>query len=236
MSKRKELQVKRQQRARQQLVIIISAVVLVAVTFIGFSIYQNSRPIGDITPVAKEEFPFQNGKVLGKDDAPVTIQVFSDFQCPYCGIYAREQERQLIDDYVATGQVKFEYRHYIVVDGNVGGSESRMAAEASECASEQGEFWNYHNFVFGNQNGEGKGAYSERRLKAFAEQMGLDTEAFNSCFDTRRYAQDVLTDERLGRSLGINSTPTILVNGKVINNPLDYNEIKQAIAAALAGQ
>jgi len=236
MSKRKELQVKRQQRARQQVVIVIGVVVLVAVAFIGFSLYQNTRPIGEITPVAKEDFPFPDGKALGKADAPVTVQIFSDFQCPYCGLYAREYERQLVDEYVATGQVRLEYRHYIVVDGNTGGSESRMAAEASECANEQGEFWNYHNFVFGNQDGEGKGAFSERRLKAFAQILGLDTDAFNTCYDTRRYAQNVLTDERLGRSLGINSTPTMFVAGKVISNPLDYNEVKQAIAAALAAQ
>ncbi len=236
MSKRKELQVKRQQQARQQLVIIIGAVVLVAVAFIAYSIYISTRPIGDITPVARQEFPFPDGKALGQADAPVLVQIFSDFQCPYCGIYALEYERQLLDDYVATGQVRFEYRHYIVVDGNTGGSESRMAAEASECANEQGEFWNYHDFVFSNQNGEGQGAFSERRLKAFADLMGLDTDAFNTCFDTRRYAQEVLTDERLARSLGINSTPTMFVDGKVINNPLDYNEIQQAIAAALAAQ
>ncbi len=181
MSKRKELQIKRQQRTRQQLVIVIGAVVLVAVAFIGFSIYQNTRPLGEIKTVAKEDFPFPDGKALGQADAPVTVQLFSDFQCPYCGLYALEYERQLVDEYVATGQVRLEYKHYIVVDGNVGGSESRMAAEASECANEQGEFWNYHNFVFGNQEGEGEGAFSERRLKAFAEIMELDTNAFNAC-------------------------------------------------------
>jgi len=65
-------------------------------------------------------------------------------------------ERQLIEQYVATGQVRLEYHHFIVVDGNVGGNESRHAAEASECANEQGRFWDYHAMLFANQEGEGR--------------------------------------------------------------------------------
>jgi protein-disulfide isomerase len=234
MSRRKERQHQRQRRARQQVVLAIGTVVLLAFAGIGFSIYQSTRPIGDIKAVARESFPFPQGKVLGAADSPVTVQLFSDFQCPYCGLYALRHERQLIDDYVAAGQVRLEYRHYIVVDGNVGGRESRMAAQASECAVEQNDFWNYHNLVFANQDGEGQGAFTGRRLKAFAETLGLDTAAFNSCFDSGRYAQAVMSDEQLARSMGVNSTPTMFVNGQRIENPLDYGEIKQAIENALA--
>jgi protein-disulfide isomerase len=234
MSKRKELQLKRQQRARRQRLVIVGAVVLVALVLIGFSVYQNTRPIGEIRAIAKESFPFPDGKALGPAGAPVTIQLFSDFQCPFCGLYARDYERQLIDDYVAAGQARLEYRHYIVVDGNVGGQESRRAAEASECAVEQGDFWNYHNLVFANQDGEGKGAFTDRRLKAFAETLGLDTAAFNACFDSRRHSQAVTSDEQLARSLGVNSTPTMFVNGQRIENPLDYEEIRRVIENALA--
>jgi protein-disulfide isomerase len=138
-------------------------------------------------------------------------------------------ERQLIEQYVATGRVRFEYRHYIVIDGNVGGNESRRAAEASECANEQGQFWNYHAIVFANQNGEGRGAFNDRRLKAFAETLGLNTGAFNACFDSGRMAEAVRADERLARSLGVESTPTLFVNGQRINNPLNFAEIQQAI-------
>jgi protein-disulfide isomerase len=238
MSRRKELQLKREQHARRQRLSIIGTVVLVALGVIGISayqtIYQNTRPIGEIRSVVKESFPFPDGKSLGAAGAPVTIQLFSDFQCPYCGLYARDFERQLIDEYVAAGQVRFEYRHYIVVDGNVGGRESRMAAEASECAIEQNEFWNFHNLVFANQEGEGQGAFSNRRLKAFAETLGLDSAAFNACFDSRRYSQAVTSDEQLARSLGVNSTPTMFINGRRIENPLDYETIKQVIESLLA--
>ncbi len=116
----------------------------------------------------------------------------------------------------------------------MGGSESRDAAEASECANEQDEFWNYHKMVFTNQNGEGQGAFARRRLKAFAETLGLDMSRFNACFDSGRYAADVRADEALGKSLGIQSTPTILVNGRIVDGGADYGVLQQAIEAALA--
>ena len=143
-------------------------------------------------------------------------------------------ERQLIDQYVTTGKVRFEYHHYIVIDGNVGGSESRRAAEASECANEQGAFWDYHAMLFANQQGEASGAFSDRRLKAFAEALQLDTGKFNACFDARRYAEAVQADEQLARALGVTGTPTVFVNGTLVQNPLDFDEFQRLITAALA--
>jgi len=125
-------------------------------------------------------------------------------------------ERQLIDEYVATGKARFEYHHYIVVDRIVGGNESQRAAEASECANEQGEFWNYHKMLFANWNGEGEGAFVDRRLKIFAETLGLDTQKFNQCFDSGRYAGEVRADTQLGQSLGVTGTPTVFVNGQKV--------------------
>ena len=125
-------------------------------------------------------------------------------------------ERQLIDEYVATGKARFEYHHYIVVDRIVGGNESQRAAEASECANEQGEFWNYHKMLFANWNGEGEGAFVDRRLKVFAETLGLDTQKFNQCFDSGRYAGEVRADTQLGQSLGVTGTPTVFVNGQQV--------------------
>ena len=141
----------------------------------------------------------------------------------------------MIQEYIVTGKVRFEYRHYIVIDRSVGGNESRRAAEASECANAQGEFWNYQKMLFENQKGEGRGAFADRRLKAFAETLGLDSGQFNQCFDSGQYSQEVLTDERLARSMGVSGTPTIFVNGRLFDNPLDYEGLKRMIESALAG-
>lgn len=143
-------------------------------------------------------------------------------------------ERQLIEQHVTTGKVRFEYYHFIVIDGNVGGNESRQAAEASECANEQGRFWDYQAMLFANQQGEGRGAFADRRLKAFAEALGLETAIFNACFDSHKYAGAVRADEQRARARGVSATPTLFVNGSLIQNPLDFSEFQRRIEAALA--
>ncbi len=132
------------------------------------------------------------------------------------------------------GNVRFEYHHFIVVDGNAGDQESRRAAEASECAKEQGKFWQYHDYLFSHQNGEGKGAFSDDNLKAFAVALQLDATKFNTCLDTQATAKAVQQDEALARSVGANQTPTVLVNGKLVQDPLNLTELQQLIDAALA--
>lgn len=233
MSKREELRQRRQHQAQRQQTLLVVIIVIAAFTVAGFMIYPSLQPIGEIVAIEKETYPLPDGAALGPAQAKVLVQVFSDFQCPFCGKFALGTEKQLVDEYIPTGQVRLEYRHFIVVDGNVGGSESRRAAEASACAAAQNEFWNFHALAFANQNGEGLGAFSDRRLKAFAETLGLDTSAFNTCFDSRQFATAVQSDETLARSLGVNSTPTVFINGVRLENPLDYEEIQNRMDSAL---
>ncbi len=145
-------------------------------------------------------------------------------------------ERQLIDQYIATGKIRFEYHHYTVVDSIVGGTESQRAAEASECANEQGQFWDFHKLLFSNQQGEGQGAFSDRRLKAFAETLGLDTGQFNACFDAGRFSNAVRADTAEGQTRGVTGTPTVFVNGQIVpmQGPVDWTTLQAAIEAALA--
>ena len=88
----------------------------------------------------------------GDPDAPVTIVEFSDFQCPYCGRFAADAGRQIHEQYVETGLVRFGYQHFAFL-----GPESQKAAEASECAAEQGAFWPYHDKLFGRMTGKTRG-------------------------------------------------------------------------------
>jgi protein-disulfide isomerase len=123
-----------------------------------------------------------------------------------------------------------------VIDDNVGGNESRRAALASECANAQNQFWPYHDIVFANQQGEGRGAFRDARLKAFAEQIGLDMAAFNQCFDSSQYSSAVQADEFDGRSQGVTGTPTLFINGARVPQQamLDFNALKQLIDTELA--
>jgi protein-disulfide isomerase len=234
MSKRDEMRRRRQQKTRQRQLGILGAVSLLAVTVTAWLIWQNTRPIGDIVSIEPREWPMADGAALGPAGAPVLIQEFSDFQCSFCRQFAQGVKNRLVEEYISTGQVRLEHRHYIVVDSNAGGNESRRAAEASECAREQGQFWNYYEILFANQNRPGSGTYADRRLKAFAETLGLDTGAFNACFDGRRYSSQVQADQSLGDSLGVRGTPTLFVNGIQVQNPLNFAEFQSMIDPLLA--
>ncbi len=215
---------------------IIAGVALVAVIVAVVLIFQRTPPadVGDFETVAKQTWPQPDGKALGPADAPVVIREFSDFQCPYCRMFSATSQKQIIEQYVSTGKVRFEYHHFIVIDGNVGGVESRQAAQASECAADQGAFWDYHEILFANQQGEGAGAFSDDRLKAFAAALDLDAAQFNACLNSAAAAEKVKADEATARSLKVNATPAVFVNDTRIENPLNFEVIKAAIDAELA--
>jgi protein-disulfide isomerase len=115
----------------------------------------------------------------------------------------------LFEEYVETGKITFEYRDFAFL-----GPESYKAAEAAWCALDQDRFWDYHDTIFANHGGENRGDYSDGRLKAMAEALQLDTDAFNECFDNREHEEDVLQSYQEGSAEGINRTPTLVINGE----------------------
>jgi protein-disulfide isomerase len=238
MSTRKRVsRQKRKNTPRKNGLVIIGIVVLLAVVAVAGLVMANQRPpasVGDFTPIETREWPMAEGKALGPADAPVVLREYSDFQCPYCRQFSAGVFNQILTEYVETGKARFEYHHFIVIDGNAGGNESRMAAQASECASEQGRFWDYNKILFTNQQGEGTGAFSDDRLKAFAASLGLDTGKFNACLKSNRAATSVTADEAQARALKVTGTPALFVNDKKVDNPLDYAAVKAAIDEALS--
>lgn len=137
-------------------------------------------------------------------------------------------EPQLIKDYVETGKASLEYRDYAF-----GGQESIDAAQASDCALDQGKFWQYHDTLFQNQHGENQGAFTIARLKQMAKDLGLDTSKFNQCLDSGQHAKDVSDSTNAAQSAGYPGTPTFTVNGQTVNYN-GYDSMKAAINAALA--
>ena len=120
------------------------------------------------------------------------------------------------EEFVSAGQVKVEVRPIAIL-----GEESEVAAQAAECANDQGRFWDYHDALYANQRGENKGAFSRENLKRFAEALALDTAAFDSCLDSGKYASMITGGTDEARQRGINKTPTIFVNGREVANNLD---------------
>lgn len=116
------------------------------------------------------------------------------------------------------------------------GPESQWAAEASECAADQGRFWEYHDLLYARQKGENQGAFRKENLKGFAEELGLDVEAFAACFDSGKYTSQVQADTSFARSLGISGTPAFLVNGRPVMGAQPFETFRTLIEAELANK
>jgi protein-disulfide isomerase len=170
-------------------------------------------------------------KSYGAEDAPVVVVEYADFQCPYCAQFASSVGQRLKEDYADQGQIRFVFHHLAFL-----GDESTWAAEASECANEQGRFWDYHDKLFAEQAGENQGAFSQDNLKRFATDLGLDTGQFDACLDSGKYGSSVRDATNQAQRRRINSTPTVVVNGQVIQNWNNYGALQAAIEAALASQ
>ncbi len=168
---------------------------------------------------------------MGNENAPVTIIEFSDFQCPYCGLFARNTQDQLIKEYVDTGKVRFGYSHFAFL-----GQESLDAAAASECAGEQGKFWEYHDLLFSSQNGENQGAFKKENLVSFASQVGIDKDKFVTCVDSGKYSSLVQSQTNFAGSNGLSSTPSFLVDGYLIKGAQDITTFRQVIDSLLNNQ
>jgi len=178
---------------------------------------------GELPKVSPEDF------VLGDQNAPVTIVEYGDYQCPFCGKFFKETEPALRENYIKTGKVKFVYRDFAFL-----GQESLWAANAAQCAGEKGKFWEYHDYLYGNQNGENKGAFSKSNLKNFGAVSGLVKDQFDSCVDSDKYLSKIKEETRIGGEAGVQGTPANFINGKIYVGALPSGTFTQIIDAELS--
>lgn len=168
---------------------------------------------------------------VGAVDAPVVLVEYADFQCGYCGIYARDTHPALMDRYVATGVLRIEYRDVPIL-----GPESVNAALAARAAGNQGAFWEYHDALYRIDRTTDPDALSVDRLVDLAGALGLDTARFADDLDAPATQQAVQRDLDEAQALGVASTPTFLINGQPVigAHPLEtfVGIIEQAAAAA----
>ncbi|HEX6302689.1 MAG TPA: thioredoxin domain-containing protein, partial [Anaerolineales bacterium] len=125
---------RRQERRRQRLVTILliaGGALLIAALLIAPSIRNALTPVGEIVQITPESRPMADGRALGEAEAPVTIEVFEDFQCPACKTFTEDIEPLVIENYVSGGQVRYVFRHFPFLDDQAAGSESDQPASAS---------------------------------------------------------------------------------------------------------
>jgi len=211
-----------QRRRLVALAAAAAAAAVVALILLGDALRDGSGGLQHTAPA--------EGFTLGSADAPVLITAWEDFQCPACRAANVSALRQIEADYVNTGKARIQFRQFPFL-----GAESVSAAEASQCAADQHRFWDYHDALFDAQRGENSGAFAKTKLKQIAADLGLDTVAFDACFDEGQHKDSVQAEKEEGVKLGVNATPTFFVNGRRVADWRDYAAFRSLIEDALAG-
>ena len=170
----------------------------------------------------RQKIATADSPALGPSNAPIELVEFSDFQCPFC-YRAHPTIKQVLNTYGS--KVRFVYRNYPLPNH----PNARPAAEAAQCANEQGQFWAYHDRLFADQT-----KLDDADLKASAAALGMDAGRFNACFDTHKYKARVDADMQAGNEAGVNGTPAFFINGRMLSGAQPYDEFKKVIDEELA--
>lgn len=252
-SKRQERRARMAQQERRSRLITIGLIVVGAALLV-FAVVRPLlapalNPIAGIVAVDPGTHPNAKDNSMGDPNAPIKIEEFADFQCPYCEQFHKNTEPLLRQYYIDTGKVQYIYRSMgNFVSDNIaqaqGGSpntESQDAALAAYCAGDQNKFWEMHAYLFGNVLGEDAGSFTDKRLAAIAEKAGLDMNQFNSCYSSGKFRDRVQKDFQDGQANKITGTPGFIisytVNGETKTDRIDgaepFSTFQQKLEAAL---
>ena len=233
---------------------IVSAIIVAGVIIAGAILLRGSKPsttekagipvtTATLAPVDKTDM------TLGNPQAKVTLIVYEDFQCPFCGAISGTNQEVIkylkgrdatwepfmpkVMDYVKDGKVFLVFRDFPFL-----GPESIRSSEAARCAFDQGKFWEYHDYLFSHQNGENKGNFSDQNLKNFAKELKLNSISFDKCLDDKKYEKLVTDIKASGEEAGVRGTPKgfILKDGKIagtIDGAESFTTVKQKLDNAL---
>lgn len=217
---------------------LVGLLAVVAVFLVGFLIWVASPDGADeLKPPEVQtlgsELNLESGLTedgrpyLGAADAAVTVYEFADFQCSHCGQFTREQAVEIKRDYLATGKASLIWVNYPVF-----GDESDQAAKFAICASEQGRFWDAHDWLFANQATVPEShSFSSERLDQIGQEVGMDLTALQACVADPATADRLQADKDFGNENSVGSTPSFLVGERLIVGA-DIPELRAAMDAA----
>ena len=201
---------------RSRMILLLVALVCALTGQVGAS---QSPTLKDILASLKK------GPALGSPSAPVTIVEFSDFRCSFCKKFWADTLPKLKKSYFEKGTAYFVFRHFAIL-----GKQSEQAALASECAAEQGKFWQYHDKLFANQAALG---FTESKLKGYAGELRLQQAKFNDCLTTGKYNSKVEQETVTAAYLGGRGTPMFLVNEWLLVGAQPFDTFQKVIGQAL---
>lgn len=206
----------------------IAAITILFVAAVVWFVFFNSNPNGS---VIEDPALVGNGHAKGNLEAKVTVVEFSDFQCPACGA-AFPAVQQVFEKY--KDRIRFVYRHFPLTGLH---PFAISAAEASECASDQQQFWQMHDALFQQQSSwtaTQRLDTAKQNIRSLAQQLGLSMDSFDQCLSSRQKLSKVQEDMDAAIRFRVNSTPTFFVNGKLLKGALSVEAFSQEIDAALA--
>jgi protein-disulfide isomerase len=180
-------------------------------------------------PIKRDEifvYLAKDGAQRGSDKAPVVLIEFSDFRCSFCRKFWQTTLPMLDKKYISTGKVRFIYRHFAVL-----GKPSELAAQAAECAGEQGKFWEYHDKLFASAGSPF--VLTDGKLKGYAKELRLKDQAFNQCIDSGKHLKKVEGETAVAAVLGARGTPAFFLNGQLIVGAQPFEVFESLIEEAL---
>jgi len=219
-----------EQRRISPVVWLSGAALVLALLVVGVLFLANQHaPAADLIPPGNPSpVALADGTTLGSSGAPVTVDIWADYQCPYCAMFSEQTQPQLVSTYVVTGQAKLVFHDFAFL-----GQESIDAAVAGTCAEQQGKFWPYHDYLYANQGAvENEGTFSSSRLLQIAAAVGLDQSTFSTCTSNTATVQQVTQEHQQGIGAGVIGTPTIFVNSTKLPG-YDLASVEAAIKTAL---
>ena len=222
MANRDEIKRRKDKKKRKDITPFIIIGVL-ALVILGIVILSTYKPAAKVIDPTFHKATISSGLTKGDPNAPIKLIEFADFQCPGCGSFWANTEATVVKNYVETGKVFYTYSPFSFVGSFVKNNpwdESVKAAEAAYCANDQGKFWEYHDYLFANQNGENQGGFSEKNLLSFASKLSLDMKTFTNCLKTDQYHQKVLDANDFATKSGITQTPSFMINGTLVTGDL----------------
>jgi protein-disulfide isomerase len=217
------------QKRRQLLLALGGAVAIALLAVVAIVIATRPDEGSDLPPMVAVSDPYpgipQSTKLLGDPNAAIRLVEYGDFQCPVCQQFDQQVVPDLVQRYVASGLIAFEFRDYLVIDGNLERQrgddydrESLRAAAGAMCAGDQGQYWAFHASLYRNHTGEGVGDFSEARIDQLAATMGLDTAAFDQCMASGNYQDAVEQQSAAAQVSGVTGTPTFMIGDQQIPN------------------
>jgi len=194
---------------------------IIAIVVVALVIASWPEPEPEPLPVSR----LGSDPALGIEGAPIVIIEYGDFGCPSCRAWHQAGIRdQILKEY--RDQVQFVWRDYPVIT-----AQSPKAAEAGQCAFDQGKFWEYHDYIYDKTN-----PLSVNDLKSYAREVGLDGEQFDQCLDSGKNKAKVDESMQQGFALGFPGAPGFLVNDQKLPGPPMYATLKGIIDEMLAAQ